>query len=305
MSIINSDYDKCIDLSERVAWRVDDVVSSQSRLDFNKPFMPSAMDFARTLPFLTSLEKLQLNQIFGNAYSYLFYFVETYIIVMAMDSARAELHGEESNLRALLRFAEEEVKHQQMFLRFNELFKLQFGTECRLAGDSQAVAKVILSKSPMGVLLTTLHLELITQAHYIDCIKDSQEVDDLFRSLFKHHWLEESQHAKLDVLELLKLRRKADEAQVQQAVDDYFGICSAFEELLAAQAKLDVGSLELAAGRTFPESKAAAIEAAQRRSYQRAFLYCGLTNTMFQEFLSQHFPQAVDRAARLAKQLAK
>jgi hypothetical protein len=157
----------------------------------------------------------------------------------------------------------------------------------------------------MGVLLTTLHLELITQAHYIDCIKDNQEIDDLFRSLFKHHWLEESQHAKLDVLELLKLRRKADEAQVQQAVDDYFGICSAFEELLAAQAKLDVGSLELAAGRTFPESKAAAIEAAQRRSYQQAFLGCGLTNMVFQDFLSQHFPQAVDRAARLAKKLAK
>lgn len=305
MSILNSDYDKCIDLSERVAWRVDDVIPPESRLDFSKPFMPSAMDFSRTLPFLSSAEKLQLNQIFGNSYSYLFYFVEAYIIAMAMDYARAALPGEESNLRALLRFAEEEVKHQQMFVRFNALFKRQFGTECGLAGDAHAVAGVILSKSPMGVLLVTLHLELLTQAHYIDCIKDSQEVDDLFRSLFKHHWLEEAQHAKLDVLELLKLRGKADEAQVQQAVDDYFDICSAFEELLAAQAKLDVASLELAAGRTFPESKAAAIEAAQRRGYQRAFLYCGLTNTMFQDFLIQHFPQAVDRAARLAKQLAK
>lgn len=305
MSILNSDYDKCIDLSERVAWRVDDVIPPESRLDFSKPFMPSAMDFSRTLPFLSSTEKLQLNQIFGNSYSYLFYFVEAYIIAMAMDYARAALPGEESNLRALLRFAEEEVKHQQMFVRFNALFKRQFGTECGLAGDAHAVASVILSKSPMGVLLVTLHLELLTQAHYIDCIKDSHEVDDLFRSLFKHHWLEEAQHAKLDVLELLKLRGKADEAQVQQAVDDYFDICSAFEELLGAQAKLDVASLERAAGRTFPESKAAAIEAAQRRGYQRAFLYCGLTNTMFQDFLSQHFPQAVDRAARLAKQLAK
>ncbi len=305
MGILNSDYDRCIDLSERVAWRVDDVVPPQSRLDFTKPFMPSAMDFCRTLPFLSSQEKLQLNQIFGNAYSYIFYFVEAYIIAMAMDHARGALHGEESHLRALLRFAEEEVKHQQMFVRFNQLFKLQFGSECKLVENPQAVATVILSKSPMGVLLVTLHLELITQAHYIDCIKDSQEIDDLFRSLFKHHWLEESQHAKLDVLELLKLRSQADEAQVQQAVDDYFDICSAFEGLLAAQAKLDVGSLELAAGRTFPESKAAAIEAAQRRNYQRAFLWYGLTNTTFLEYLGQHFPQAVERAARLAKQLAK
>lgn len=305
MSGQSSDYDRCIDLSERVAWRLDDVVSVQSRLDFGKPFMPSAMDFARTLPFLSSTEKLKLNQIFGNAYSYLFYVVEAYIITMAMDRARSELRGTESNLRALLRFAEEEVKHQQMFIRFNQLFKQEFGTECKLAGDPHAVAALILSKSPMAVLLTTLHFELLTQAHYVDCIKDSQEIDDLFRSLFKHHWLEESQHAKVDVLELLKLRRVADEGQVQTAVDDYFDICSAFVGLLATQAKLDVESLELAIGRALPEPKAAAIEAAQRRGYQRAFLWYGLTNTTFQEFLREHFPQAIDRAVNMAKQLAK
>lgn len=304
MSIFNSDYSKCIQLSERVAWRVDDVVPAGSQLDFSKPFMPSAMYLSSTLSFLNGAEKLQLNQIFGNAYSYLFYFVEAYIVSMVMDHARAQLHGDDNNLRALLRFAEEEVKHQQMFVSFNALFKQQFGTECGLAGDPHAVAAVILSKSPMAVLLLTLHLELVTQAHYIDCIKDSQEVDALFRSLFKHHWLEESQHAKIDVLELIKLRREADAKQVQQAVDDYFDICSALAGLLAAQAKLDVGSLERAIRRTFPEPKAAAIELAQRRSYQRAFLWYGLTNSMFQEFLREHFPQAADRAVRMAKQLA-
>lgn len=303
MSILNSDYSKCIELSERVAWRLDEVFPATAALDFNKAFMPSAMCFTGELPFLSSSERLKLNQIFGNGYSYLFYFVEAYIVTMAMEHARAELYGDENNLRAMLRFAEEEVKHQQMFLRFGELFKRQFGSECGVVPDPQGVAGVILSKSPMAVLLVTLHLEIVTQAHYVECMRDNQEVDEYFRSLFKNHWLEESQHAKLDVLELLKLRLGADAAQVQTAIDDYFDICAAFAGLLGAQAKLDVNSLVHAQGRTFTPAEFASIEAAQRRGYLRAFLWYGLTNSMFLEFLAEHFPQALERAARTAEQL--
>jgi hypothetical protein len=295
---------KCIELSERINWRLDQVVLPSAKLDFTKSFMPSAMTFSANLPFLSSGEKLKLNQIFGNSYSYLFYFVEAYIITMAMDHARAEQYGDDDNLRAMLRFAEEEVKHQQLFQRFRTLFDQQFGTSTDLVEGPQAVAEVILSKSPMAVLLVTLHLEIVTQAHYIDCMKDDQEIDPQFRSLFKHHWLEEAQHAKLDVLELLKLRQEADPELIEQAISDYFDICTAFAGLLGAQAKLDVNSLARATGRTFTEEEAAQIEAGQRRSYQRAFLWYGFTNTLFQEFLAEHFPHALPRAVQFAEQLA-
>lgn len=298
MSILSSDYRKCIELSERVSWRLNEVVPSGSLLDFGKPFMPKGMFFGDSLTFLSPQEQRTLNQIFGNSYAYLFYFVEAYIINMAMQHAQAELYGDEQNLRALLRFAEEEVKHQQLFLNFGEMFKEQFGVECDLVDSPQAVAGVILSKSPMAVLLVTLHLELITQAHYVDSMRNSQEVETLFASLFKHHWLEESQHAKLDVLELMKLRREAEDAQVQQAIDDYFDIVGAFAGLLGAQAKLDVTSLERKLERTFSEEERAAIEAVQRRAYHRAFLFDGLTNSMFLEFLAENFPAGLERAGK-------
>jgi hypothetical protein len=303
MSILTSDYVKCIELSERVAWRVDDVVSPGAKLDFGKSFMPSAMCFYDELPFLSSTEKLKLNQIYGNAYSYLFYFVEAYIITMAMEHARAELYGNDENLRAMLRFAEEEVKHQQLFTRFRELFDHQFGHPCVLVEGPQAVAEVILSKSPLAVLLVTLHLEIVTQAHYIDCMKDNQDMDAQFQSLFKHHWLEESQHAKLDVLELLKLRQDAEPELVQQAIDDYFDICTAFAGLLGAQAKLDLPSLERATARTFTPEQAAQIERSQRRGYHRAFLWYGFKNSLFQEFLAEYFPHALSRAEHAAANL--
>jgi len=300
MSILTSDYRKCIELSERVTWKLNEVVPSGSLLDFDKPFMPKGMFFGETLEFLSPQEQRTLNQIFGNSYAYLFYFVEAYIINMAMQHAQAAMYGDETTLRALLRFAEEEVKHQQLFLSFGDMFKQQFGVECDLVDSPQAVAEIILSKSPMAVLLVTLHLELITQAHYVDSMRNSQEVETLFASLFKHHWMEESQHAKLDVLELMKLRREAGDEQVQQAINDYFDIVGAFAGLLGAQAKLDVTSLERKLQRTFSDEQRSAIETMQRRAYHRAFLFDGLTNGMFLEFLAENFPAGLVRASQTA-----
>jgi hypothetical protein len=304
MSILTTDYQKVIETSERVAWRVDDVIKRDASLDYTKPFMPKAMFVADAITFLDDNEKLKLNQIFGNSYAYLFYFVEAYIIDMAMRHAQAELYGDDDNLRAMLRFAEEEVKHQKMFLRFGSVFERSFGTKCDVVESPQSVAQVILSKSPMAVNLVTLHLELITQAHFVDCMRDSSDIEPLFKSMFKHHWIEESQHAKLDVLELSKLREGATPAQVQQAVDDYFAIAGAFAGLLAGQAKLDVVSLERAIGRTLSEGERTEVEAAQRRSYNRAFLWSGVTNTLFLEFLAEHFPSALEGAAAAATAFA-
>jgi hypothetical protein len=304
MSILASDYRKCVEVSERVAWRVDDIVPRGSKLDLTRPFMPAAMFFGDKVPGLSPHEQLRLNQIFGNSYRYLFYFVEAYIIDMAMKHAMAELYGDEDNLRAMLRFAEEEVKHQQLFLRFGEMFDAQFGSDCDLVESPQVVAEVILSKTPMAVVLVTLHLEIITQAHYVESMRDSEEMEPLFASLFRHHWIEEAQHAKLDVLELTKLRRGAGPAQVQQAIDDYFEIAGAFAGLLAEQARLDVNSLVRAVDRTFSARERADIEAAQRRAYQRAFLHDGVTNPLFLEFLAENFPAALERTSQAAAAFA-
>lgn len=304
MSILSTDYVKVVEISERVAWKLNDVIKVDASLDFSKPFMPKVMFIGDSLSFLDDREKLKLNQIYGNSYAYLFYFVESYIIDMAMRHAQAELYGDEDNLRAMLRFADEEVKHQKMFLRFYAAFERGFGTKCEVVESPQAVAQVILSKAPMAVMLITLHLELITQAHYVECMRDSSEIEPQFQSLFKHHWLEEAQHAKLDVLELVKLRQGADPTLVQMAVDDYFAIAGAFANLLANQAKLDVVSLERAIERTLSESQRTEVETTQRRSYNRAFLWSGVTNSMFLEFLAEHFPAALEPAAAAAAAFA-
>ena len=40
----------------------------------------------------------------------------------------------------------------------------------------------------------------MTQGHYVESVQNDQELDPQFKSLLKHHWMEEAQHTKLDTL---------------------------------------------------------------------------------------------------------
>jgi hypothetical protein len=286
---MNFDFESCVRASEKIAWKLDDVFPPGKKLDFSRRFLPDTMASADPLAFLSADERLKLNQIMGNSYLYLFYFVEEYIVASVLQHANAEMFGEPGELRALLRFADEEVKHQQLFVRFRDAFERDFGHPCDVIENPQAVAEVILSKSPMAVLLTTLHLELLTQQHYVEGYRgdESNALDPLFASLLKNHWLEESQHAKIDALELKKLADTSTDAQRDVALADYLGILEAFAGLLSQQAQLDAVSLERATGRTFSEEERGAIIDAQARAYRRAFIVLGVENPGFVKYLEQ------------------
>lgn len=284
------DYATCVRNSEKVYWSVDDVLPPDTRLDFTRPFLPEALAGERKLPFLSHEEHLKLNQITGHAYLNLFAFVEEYIIATAVQHAQAEMHGDHHAIRALVRFADEEIKHQQLFYRYLDAFKAGFGHECAVLQDAAAVADVILSKSPIAVMLVTLHLEIMTQSHYTESVRDNETLDPLFARLLKHHWMEESQHAKIDALELDKLVSSATPEAIKKGFSDYLDLISAFDGLLDSQSKMDIGSLEKAAGRKFSEVEAKAIVSAQHGAYRNTFLVLGMENRMFVDVVRKISP---------------
>src|SRR4030095_8849481 len=116
------------------------------------------------------------------------------------DHARPQLHADSDQVRALLGFAAEEAKHIDLFRRFRAESEGGFGTRCQVIGPPDSVAKAVLGHSPLAVALTILHIEWMTQRHWLESVKENQELDPQFKSLLKHHWMEESQHAKLDKL---------------------------------------------------------------------------------------------------------
>jgi hypothetical protein len=274
------DYASCIRNSEKVAWRLDDVLPSETRLDFSRPFLPDALTRTSKVPGLTDKERLLLNQVTGNAYLNLFAFVEEYILATVVHHAQTELttRRDTDAIRALVRFADEEAKHQQLFHRFRTAFDRDFGTRCPVLDSAAQVAAVILSRTPIGVMLITLHLELMTQQHYTDCVRDDVAIDPLFCKLLKFHWLEEAQHARIDLLELDKLVVEATGDIRERGVDDYLAILGDFDGLLAQQAKLDLLAMENALGRKLDEPAAMGIVRAQHDAYRYTFLVSGMTS---------------------------
>jgi hypothetical protein len=301
---IDHAYDAIVRNSEKANWKLDEAMPAGTRLDFTRPFLPDALANTRSIAFLDARERMVLNQIAGNSYLNLFAFVEEYILATVIQHATAALFGDREATRALLRFAEEESKHQMLFHRYREAFDADFGSPCGVLESAVEVAQVIMSKSPIAVMLVTLHLELMTQQHYTECVKDDEGVDPLFKRLLRFHWMEESQHAVLDAYELDKLLDEAPPEAIDRGFDDYLDICGAFEGLLDAQAGMDVDSFARATGRAFSETERAEIKASQRRGYVKTFLWYGMTNRDFIATLERISQAQRDRVAERAAALA-
>jgi hypothetical protein len=295
------DYSSCVRTSEKVTWRLDDAMPPGTVLDFTKPFLPEPLTLTEQIACLNATERRTLNQIAGNAYLNLFAFVEEYILSTMAQHMSAELFGDHEAIRALARFIDEEVKHQQLFARYKAAFAQGFGHTCQVLDSAVTVAGVIMSKSPLAVMLTTLHIELMTQQHYTECVKGNTELDPLFARLLHLHWLEESQHARIDLLELDKLLDDATPAQIRQGFDDYLDILTAFDGLLAEQATFDLASLATATGRAFSADESEEIRAVSHRAYRKTFLLYGMTNPMFVDVtqkISARDRESIDRRVK-------
>ena len=286
---LSYDYRSCIEGSEKICWKLDDVMLPDARLDFTRTFLPERLA-PTDLALLDAAGARKLNQITSNAYLNLFAFVEEYILQTVVKHAQAELFGDRDAVRALMRFAEEEVKHQQMFGRFRGAFDRDFGTRCEVLESAGEVATIIMQNSPIAVLLLTLHIEVMTQQHYMEAVKDNEAIDPLFASLLKHHWLEESQHARIDVLELQKLVDEASQETIDLGLDEYLGILVAFDGLLQEQAAMDARSLQRALESPLSNEDRKAIERHQLRAYQRTFLWYGMTNRVFKKTVESLSP---------------
>jgi hypothetical protein len=267
--------------------------------------LPESLAGVRGLTSLSAREKLLLNQIRGNSYLYMFRFVEEYILPFALDEARhATPGGDPAEVQALVTFAEEEAKHIHLFHRFAEEFKAGFHSPCEAVGPAADVAKVVLSHSRLGVALLTLHLEWMTQSHYIDSVKDDGDLDPQFKSLLKHHWMEEAQHAKIDTLLVDKLAREGGPAAIAKAFEDFGALGGAVDGLLMQQVELDITSLEAAAGRKLSDSEKSEVRAAQQRAYRYTFLASGLRQPQFLNTCNQLSPGSSENMLAMAKQLA-
>lgn len=77
--------------SERINWRIEDIIGGGKTPDFTKPFMPESLARTSNMYFLTTDERLVLNQIRGHAYLSIFGLVEEFILPFVFDHIRPSL----------------------------------------------------------------------------------------------------------------------------------------------------------------------------------------------------------------------
>ncbi len=297
-------YVDSLQRAARVNWRLEEIIGGDRRLDFNRRFLPDLLARVDVLGCLDGREKRILNQIRGNSYLHLFALAEEFILPAVLGQVEEGGTADISATQALLHFAEEESKHIRLFRRFAEAFEAGFGSPCDVIGPVPQIAAAVLQHSPLGVMFATLLLEWATQHHYLASVQgnDAEDLDPLFCSLLRHHWLEEAQHADLDTLVLQRLAAELDATALRTGADDFFRIVALLEGGLREQVNLDVTSFSRATGRVLDTAATEAITSCQRDSYFWTFLGSGLSHPRFQatfaEVCPEHLPRLLDAAAR-------
>jgi hypothetical protein len=206
--------------------------------------------------------------------------------------------GDDWQVRALLNFAGEEAKHIHLFKRFHDAFVRGFPVECEMIGPSAAIGAEILRHDPLAVGLVILMIEWMTQQHYLGSIRDDGDLDPLFKSLMRHHWMEEAQHAKLDTLIVDALAVGRTEAQIDRAIDEFLEIGGFLDTGLKTQAGFNLDALEKMIGRKL-ENREEILEQ-QHQAARWTYVGSGLVHERFTATLEAMSPNAAKRLAEVA-----
>ncbi len=280
-------YARCVAASKRIRWDIDEDVIRGREFDFNDKFLPDGLSKVNELAFLDEGQRRFLSQVQGRTYANLFGLVERYINAKILEVSQRHVLGDQVALEALIRFSDEELKHQELFRRIDELCAKGMPEGYTVVGDPNEVAQVVLGKSTWAVLALTCHIELFTQLHYRESIQPGEGLSPLYKDVFLYHWQEESQHAILDELEWRAENARIPAAEREQAVQDLISLVVTVDGMLQAQAAADAEFfLEHAAG-GLGEAQKDLIEPAILRAYRWQYIVSGVTHPRFMDVLTE------------------
>jgi hypothetical protein len=279
-------YARCVRTSKRVRWDIDEDVVRGRRFETAHKFLPDGLSLADAFTTLAPDEKRFVSQIQGRTYANIFGLVERFINAKVLELSREHWFGDQVALEALVRFSDEELKHQALFRRIDAMIGDVLPDGYRFDVDPNNVAHAVLGKSTWAVLALTLDIELFTQLHYRQSIEPDAELSELFKDVFLYHWKEESQHAILDELEWVRHDAGLTADQRERAVDEFIELVAAVDGILQAQAKADARYFAVKCGRAVEATEAQAIEAAFLKAYRWQYVHSGAQHPQFGKVLS-------------------
>ncbi|MGE5103829.1 MAG: hypothetical protein ACM3NZ_03735 [Betaproteobacteria bacterium] len=295
-------YAKCVEVSKRVRWSIDEDVIKGREFDFTKKFLPDGLSKVATLASLSAAEQRLLSQIQGRTYANMFGLVERFIGAKMLEVSRDHWLGDQTALEALVRFTDEELKHQALFRRIESMIAEGMPAGYTFLPHPNEVASIVLGKSTWSVLALTCLIELFTQAHYRSSIDPDAALSPLWKDVFLYHWKEESQHAILDELEWKRADAKLTPEARDAAVDDLIALAGAIDGMLQAQAAADTHYFVEICGRPLAAADVEQVRAVVLSAYRFQYIVSGVTEPRFGEVLTSLITPA--QHARIGAALA-
>jgi hypothetical protein len=271
-------YARCVNASKKIRWDIDEDVLRGRALDAKLDFLPKGLSLVDELPFLTDAERRFMSQVQGRTYANMFGVIERYINAKFLELTRDHWFGDQAALEALVRFSDEELKHQELFRRVDQLAAAVMPAGYRIVADGNAIAGVVLGKSTWAALALTCHIEIFTLVHYKKSIA-AEQLSPLWKDVFLHHWQEESQHAIVDELEWKRVNANLSDAERDRGVDDLIELVVAVDGVLQAQAQAD-SDYFISSG-DFTEAQQQAIRAVMLKAYRWQYIVSGIQEGQF------------------------
>ncbi|MCE9658856.1 MAG: hypothetical protein K8R60_09880 [Burkholderiales bacterium] len=281
-------YAKTIEVSKRIRWDIDRDIVRGREFDLKHKFLPDGLSMIDELGFLSAAQQRFLSQIQGRTYANMFGLVERFIGAKMLEVSKDHWLGDQTALEAIVRFTDEELKHQELFRRIEKMIGSTMPPGYRFDASANDVAAFVLGKSTWAVLALTCHIELFSQAHYHASIASAEGLSDLFKDIFLFHWKEESQHAIIDELEWVREDGKlASDAARDAAVEDLIALVGGVDGILQGQAKADAAYFLAASSLPAEGSQASQVEATLLKAYRWQYIVSGTLEPRFQHVLGE------------------
>ena len=278
-------YAKVVETSKRVHWEIDRDLMRGRAFDASRKFLPDGLSLANELPFLTMADARLFSQIQGRTYANLFGLVERFIGAKMCEVGHEHALGDQAAFEALVRFTDEELKHQALFRRIDSMLGAQMGGAYACVAEPDAVAGIVLGKRSWAVLGLTTHIELFVLAHYRCSIDPAADIDPLWKDVFRFHWRDESHHVVLDELEWLREDAKLGDAERDAAVDDLIALVGAVDGILQMQAEADAACFVAMAGMRFDDGQRRQVGATMLKAYRWQYIVSGVMEPRFRKTL--------------------
>jgi hypothetical protein len=279
-------YAQCIAASKAVRWDIDTDVICGRQFDRTRKYLPDSLSLAPEFRTLSEPERVFVSQIQGRTYANVFGLVERFITAKQLEVGREHAMGDQHALEAIIRFSDEEVKHQALFRRIETMMAETMPDGYRFDVDADAVARAVLSKPTWSVLLLTLHIELFVQNHYRESIAGQGDLSELFRDVFLYHWKDECQHVVLDEMELRRHDDLLTIGQRDDAVDGFLALVAAVDGILQMQATMDTNYFASKCGRVISRDEVGLVTAQFLKAYRWQYIFSGAGHPRFQRILA-------------------